>query len=88
MVFESSKQSDFAAPDMTQYYQDKLMPLPRYVSPDMHSILLSKGDDNSLIVNFWVAYANLYHLGPLPIGYSEELLYNIWWRYPLIKPSQ
>lgn len=83
MVFEASKRSDFAAPDLTQYYEDKYLPLPRHVSPDMHSVLLSKGEDDSLIVNFWVAYSTVPSLGPLPIGYSEKLLVNIWWRYPL-----
>lgn len=51
-------------------------------------VLLSKGKDGSLIVNFRTGYASFARFGNLPIGFFETTLGSIWWRYPPVEQTQ
>jgi hypothetical protein len=83
---DGSKQPDFAIPD--SFFGRGVDLLSSPITPVLSLVLLSKGKDGSLVVNFRTGYVSVARIGYLPLGIYESTLGSLWWRYPLVEPTK
>jgi hypothetical protein len=77
---DGSLQPDFAVPE--SFFGRGVDFLSSPITPVLSLVLLSKGKEGSLIVNFRTGYVSVARIGYLPIGMFQTTLGSIWWRFP------